>query len=1117
MANKSDLRVVLGVDGEAEFTRKMDKIAKQQKEIASQIRLATSALGANATAYDKAKASVQGLTEQVASQQKKVDELRRVYERAAAEQGELAEETIKLKTDYQNAEATLNSYKKKLEEANKTLAEHESKLGQASEKLEKFGKTATKVGEGMQSVGNSMTKHLTAPILAAGTAAAKSAMDYESAFAGVKKTVDATDEEYQKISDDILDMSTKLATSATEIAGVAEAAGQLGISKDDISAFTEVMIELGMSTNLSAEEAAMQLAKFANITGMSTSRYKNLGSVIVELGNSFQTTEADIVAMATKLASTGSVVGYTEPQMMAIAAALSSVGIEAEAGGTAFSKLSKELALAVANGGKKLDQFADVAGLSASEFKKAYETDALGALNLFINGLNDTERLGKSSISILSEMGITEVRMSNAVLALASSEDILGKALEAANAEWEEGDALQNEADKRLETIESQLKNAKSELEKTAIILSNDFLPMIADVAKSIGEVAEKFGELDPKTQKTIIKFALVVASAGPVISTLGKLKSGIGTLTSAGSKALKTFSSIKAGTYTGPLSNLISKLTGATSATGELAGASTGLAGTLSASGPLIVGIAAAAAVAGGLYLAYRKSTEGQRELDAAMKEFCEGFGEFDEMVNSATSLLNGLSDAALGVSSAEKQMLNQGIEEVQKNITEIAQRAMEERRDLTQAEIDRLNELFGKLNELTEQELEYAQKQQNIAMAMAQVEDDITQESAAKLVATAQSAKDQVVELANKQYAEKVALAYQAFEETGEITQAEYDEQVRIAKESYDAAINAANQKYGDTVAIVTNAYTDENVLNNQHFNDFTSHLEELRALQENYNEEIKIIHSNRFLTSEQMYAQELAASEKLRQGNNKIYAEMASELEQLNDDELQTWIELVTNTEVYGGELSGSAKDLADKFVAALDEMPEDSKEAFKNAMQGMIDGIEEKEPSLFDKAKNLANGFINRIRNTFEIASPSKVMKRLFKFVVEGGEVGVDEEGPSLIDSAESLSEEFVKQFEGINPQMGASLRLNVQQLQRLNLNDALAGVQQYKQIVNNMTHNEQRTSEIFNTTNNHNIAKDAINGIRIENMTVKSENDIKKLTDMVVKELVRMFEAEGVKL
>ena len=247
-----------------------------------------------------------------------------------------------------------------------------------------------------------------------GYTAIDAAIDYESAFTGVRKTVDATDEQFVSLYNSILDLSTEIPATAEEIAKVAEVAGQLGIKTNDLMNFTEVMVNLGESTNLSAEEAASALAKFANITGMSADDYERLGSVIVDLGNNFATTEADIVDMAMRLASTGEITGLSQSQMMAVATALNSVGIEAEAGGSAFSKLLKKVQLAVETGSSDLNKFASVSNMSVSEFKELWGKDAVAAIGAFTEGLNDTERNGKSAVAVLDDLDIKEVIMLNA-------------------------------------------------------------------------------------------------------------------------------------------------------------------------------------------------------------------------------------------------------------------------------------------------------------------------------------------------------------------------------------------------------------------------------------------------------------------------------------------------------------------------------------------------------------------------------------------------------------------------------------------------------------------------------------------------------------------------------
>ena len=306
--------------------------------------------------------------------------------------------------------------------------------------------------------------------LAIGAATAASiavGSEFESAFAGVKKTVDATEAEYARLRQDILDMTKVIPSSASDIAGVMEIAGQLGIATENLTDFTETMINLGVSTNLSAEEAATALAKFANITRMDPSDYERLGSVIVDLGNNFATTEADIVAMATRLASTGDLVGLSEPQIMALSTAMSSVGIAAESGGSTMAKLLKKMQLAVETNSESLADYASVAGMTGEEFKKAFQDDAVVALSAFIDGVDNVERNGKSAVAVLDDMDLKEVRLSNTILALAGSSENMSDAVATANKAWGENTALAIEAGKRYETAESQMqlmKNAFSEL-----------------------------------------------------------------------------------------------------------------------------------------------------------------------------------------------------------------------------------------------------------------------------------------------------------------------------------------------------------------------------------------------------------------------------------------------------------------------------------------------------------------------------------------------------------------------------------------------------------------------------------------------------------------------------
>ena len=370
---------------------------------------------------------------------------------------------------------------------------------------------------------------------------------FESAVTGVEKTVDATDAQLDILAQGIRDMAKDIPATTTEISGVAEAAGQLGIATENILDFTKVMVNLGTTTNMTAEEAADSLARFANITEMDPSNYERLGSTIVDLGNKSASTEEEIVSMGTRLAATGDLVGLSEPEILGMAAALSSLGIEAEAGGTAASKLFKRLEGAVAAYGpaldavertglslrelellesnhsmtfketadaigltsselgkymdniKLLDQISEISGTTAERFTQAWGKNAVSALDLFVTGLGKMDESGGNAVQALNEIaGFTEVRLSNAILALASSGGLLTETMETAKTAWDENTALAEEAAKRYKTTESKVQILKNTIEDLEISIGQDFmaagtpaLELLTDIASAAADGAE--------------------------------------------------------------------------------------------------------------------------------------------------------------------------------------------------------------------------------------------------------------------------------------------------------------------------------------------------------------------------------------------------------------------------------------------------------------------------------------------------------------------------------------------------------------------------------------------------------------------------------------------------
>ena len=338
----------------------------------------------------------------------------------------------------------------------------------------------SKAGTAMQGVGMT-SKMMLGGVVAGGLlAAAKASIDFESSFAGIKKTVDGSQSQFAALAQGMRDLSTEIPINVNELNRIGEAAGQLGIATPNILGFTETMAKLGVTTNLSSEQAATSLARLANITQMPQAEFDRLGSTIVALGNKGASTEAEITEMGLRIAGAGHQVGMTKPQILALGTALSDVGMEAEAGGSAISKIMIEMATQVETGGDKLATFASVAGMSAQQFSKAFRTDAAGAIGTFISGLGKVDKQGGSTIAVLQELGITEVRMRDALMRTAGAGDSVNKFLAIGNAAWAENNALTAEAAQRFETTASKIELAKNNLGDLAITLG--------DAVKWLGE-----------------------------------------------------------------------------------------------------------------------------------------------------------------------------------------------------------------------------------------------------------------------------------------------------------------------------------------------------------------------------------------------------------------------------------------------------------------------------------------------------------------------------------------------------------------------------------------------------------------------------------------------------
>jgi TP901 family phage tail tape measure protein len=387
--------------------------------------------------------------------------------------------------------------------------------GDAQVQAQTRAKAATmSSGQAMDSLGTKAGRVGAGAAVALGLMA-KAAMDWESQWAGVTKTVDGTGEELNELEGDLRDLATSLPATHEEIAGVAEAAGQLGVAREDIAEFTKTMVDLGETTNLTAEGAATDIAQISNVMGTGADDVDNLGSALVALGNDGASTEAQILGMAQRIAGAGAQIGLAESDILAIANAAASMGIEVEAGGSAISRVFTEMAKATAQGGQELEDFAGVAGMSADEFVRAFEDDPAQAFAAFTSGLDRINQSGGDVFTTLDQLKLSDVRVSQALLGMAASGDLLTDSLELGSKAWEENTALAAEAEKRYDTTAAKTQVSWNKIKDAGIDAGNALLPVVAQIADGVGAIADAFGELPDPAQGVLTKLLAITAVTG--------------------------------------------------------------------------------------------------------------------------------------------------------------------------------------------------------------------------------------------------------------------------------------------------------------------------------------------------------------------------------------------------------------------------------------------------------------------------------------------------------------------------------------------------------------------------------------------------------------------------
>lgn len=556
-------------------------------------------------------------------------------------------------TKMETLRASYGNISRQLLESENSFFRYGTSISNSSKKLEEFGRKAVTISDYMT--------QLSTATLVGGSFFVKQAIQFESSLAGVSKTTNLTGSELKKFAEEIKNLSTEIPIGVNGLNEIAESAGQLGIHKENLISFTDTIAKLGTATNIVGSEGAKALAQFVNVMGSSQTAFSNIGSAIVELGNNFATTEAEILQMAKGIAGTGKQIKLTESEVLGIATALSSVGISAERGGSAISKAMLSMYTAVETGSDKLQEFSNVAGLTSEQFANLFRSNPAEAIAKFVEGLGHANEKGTTAIALLEELDVKEVRLRDTLLRAGGASKLFANAISLSNKAYRENEALEREFQIRKETTASQLEILKNKVINASISLGEAFLPALNELIDNSDGVIDKlkgvanwFTNLDSGTKKAIVNFVLFGATISPVLSILSRLTTVAGATGQGISSLLISLGKLKI--EKGVASSMID-LTKGVSSVGSVSVTSAGslskLLLSLTPLAPTILGVAGALGV---MYLAWKT-------FDKTIGEKWRAEERAKEWGGTVTKEMDKVLDKTKSFSSETKQLLNKSL----------------------------------------------------------------------------------------------------------------------------------------------------------------------------------------------------------------------------------------------------------------------------------------------------------------------------------------------------------------------------------------------------------------------------------------------------------------------
>jgi len=435
---------------------------------------------------------MQAATRPSAALRREYEQAQRAVRSAAAAFDRQKTATLRVKHALEQAGVDvrrLTSEERRLREqaasANRVLERQQALLERMSAARERWQAAAARhgarmaAGAGMMYAGRRALEGFAAPV--------RAAVDFDAAFAQVRKLANFASKEEEKLyKQALVDMSKRIPVAVEGLADIMASALEAGMKLPDALKFTEMTAQAKVAFGMSAEAIGENAAKIQTALGLTVVQTARYLDVMNALSNNMASSAPDLVNFTRRVGAQGLQFGFSKEQVTAFGSALIATGAAPDVAATSFRNMGRALVKGTA-ATKRQNAAFEALGLSAVDVAKRMQKDAVATtIDVFrrLQALPDYQRS-----TVASQLFGDEAR---ALGPLILKLDELEKALRIAQGRIKASDTVAGEFANRASAADMQFQQLTNRIKAIGLTVGEVLLPPLITAAGVIGDLADK-------------------------------------------------------------------------------------------------------------------------------------------------------------------------------------------------------------------------------------------------------------------------------------------------------------------------------------------------------------------------------------------------------------------------------------------------------------------------------------------------------------------------------------------------------------------------------------------------------------------------------------------------